>query len=113
MHISFPSLLQKSFFPQFIYLFGSSRSQWWHVGSVSFSFFKLCHVGSCSLTRGQTQAPCNGCPKSQPLAYQGSPSFLSSLIGFTKLREKRITFKNPKIQRRKEDIYSRFLHPFL
>ena len=31
------------------------------------------HVGSCSLTRDQTQAPCTGSVESQPLDHQGSP----------------------------------------
>ena len=36
-------------------------------------FFQLWHVGSSSLTRGQTQAPCNGSSQSRPLDHQGCP----------------------------------------
>ena len=32
------------------------------------------HVGSSSLTRDQTQAPCTGSAESYPLRHQGSPN---------------------------------------
>ena len=48
------------FFFNFIYLFGCSGSQ-------------LQHVGSSSLTRDQTWAPCAGSSESQLLDHQGSP----------------------------------------
>ena len=48
------------FFLNFIYLFGCSGSQ-------------LQHVGSSSLTRDRTWAPCTGSSESQPLDHQGSP----------------------------------------
>ena len=61
---SFILLLHFKFFFCNIYLFGSIRD-------LSSS---LQHVGSSSLTRDRTWAPCIGSPEFQPLDYQGSPS---------------------------------------
>ena len=50
----------------------------------------LWHMGSSSLTRDQTQAPCTGSPESQPLDHQGSPrplgSMPSSPLGSTRVQ---------------------------
>ena len=51
------------FFLIFIYLFGCSGSQ-------------LQHVGSSSLTRDRTWAPCTGSSESQPLDHQGIPRMM-------------------------------------
>ena len=55
---------------------GVWASQLWHADS------QLWHVGSSSLTRDRTWAPCIGSVESYPLDHQGSPccSFLSKML---------------------------------
>ena len=59
---------------KFVYLFGCSRPQLWHVGSLIFvqdANSQLQHVGS---------SPGNS--ESKPLAHQGSPSDLLSKLAY-------------------------------
>ena len=70
-------------FHLFIYLFGCTGSQLWQVGSLVVAPGLLScgirtlscgmHVGSSSLTRDRTRAPCIGSAESYPLYHQGSP----------------------------------------
>ena len=65
--------------------------QLWHAGSFSCGMgdlfscsmqdLQLRRVGSCSLTRDQTLAPCIGSVECQPLDHQGSPLMIAILTG--------------------------------
>ena len=59
-----------------IYLFCCAGSQLWHWDpQLQHADSWLQHVGSSSLTKNRTQAPCLGSMGSQALDHQGSPDF--------------------------------------
>ena len=75
-------------FKKHIYLFGCARSQLRHESSLVAAFriftwglrtVKLQPVGSSSLSRDRTRAPCPGSTESQPLDPQGSPISMHSV----------------------------------
>ena len=73
-------ILKKKYLFLFVCLAGQVLVAAHGIFSCAMQTLELCHVGSRSLTRDQTWAPCIERAESPPLDHQESPSFFSLQI---------------------------------